>query len=317
MLEIKDDRLNEIVSFYLLNGEEKTLEAYEMSKPDTLRRYLNDYEKKTGNKKLKDISKILERYSNDELKVLAQSEKPSIAKKQIINFDGEEIKIGVLSDLHIGSKYTDENAIYSAIEQFKKDKVNLVLFPGDIVEGMSKRDGHIYELHNDCIGVKAQKKKAIEILSTCDIESYMIEGNHCLWSKQAVGYSPIEDIANAMPNCKYLGEHEGDIFINGIWIKLWHGIDGSSYALSYRLQQIINSLTGGEKPNVLIAGHDHKALYMFYRNIHSLAAGTLQKQSQWMRMKKLAAHTGFWELVIGIGDKEVKYFQSRFYPLYK
>ena len=312
---LKDDKLNEVIGYYVLNGEQKTLDDLGM-KQDSLRRYIAEYEKRTGNKKLVNISHILENFTDDELKLMASNKRLPIRKTSKLDFSGDFYTFGVLSDLHIGSKYTEPQEIAQAIDILQNEGVDAIYFPGDVIEGMSTRMGHVYELSQDGIGIKAQKKLAIETLSGVKCKAYMIEGNHCAWSKQQVGYSPIEDIADSMHECEYLGEHEGDVFINGVSVRLWHGLDGASYAISYRPQKIINALAGGDKPNIMLLGHDHKQMYLIYRNIHSFSCGTMQRQSQWMRMKGLQASPGFWRVKACIGDNQVKWTESRFYTIY-
>ena len=97
---------------------------------------------------------------------------------------------------------------------------------------------------------------------------------------------------------------------------LLHGEDGASYALSYRLQKIIESFTGGEKPNILLAGHDNKYGNFFIRNVHAVGAGCIQKQTPWIRRKRLAAYEGFNIIEITIKDEEVKRFKSEWIPFY-
>lgn len=76
-------------------------------------------------------------------------------------------------------------------------------------------------------------------------------------------------------------------------IKLYHGGDGTAYADSYKIQKLIESFTGGEKPNIVFSGHYHKSLYLARRNIHGFEAGTLCSQTKFMRGKKIPAHMGF------------------------
>ena len=66
-------------------------------------------------------------------------------------------------------------------------------------------------------------------------------------------------------------------------LELNHPLDGAAYALSYSLQKYIESMQGGTKPNILLNGHHHKAMYLFYRNVHAFEAGTFQAQSSWMK----------------------------------
>jgi predicted phosphodiesterase len=114
-----------------------------------------------------------------------------------------------------------------------------------------------------------------------------------------------------------MGIHEGFVDVNGAKFMLWHGEDGGSYATSYRVQKIIEAFSGGEKPSVLMCGHTHKQCYIFDRNIHALSLGSIQKQSGFMRYKRLPAHVGFW-IIKGCIDKgEVKWMEPRFYPFYQ
>ncbi len=142
-------------------------------------------------------------------------------------------------------------------------------------------------------------------------------GNCSYNSKHGVGANIVEDIISALPNAHYLGHDEGDIHIAGIIVRLFHGGDGGSYALSYRGQKIIEAISGGTKPNLLIAGHSHKSIYLFNRNIHYIEAGTLQTQSSWMRGKKLAAHVGFSIADLTVADGSIKSLSYTWYPFYK
>jgi len=97
-----------------------------------------------------------------------------------------------------------------------------------------------------------------------------------------------------------------------------HPDGGSSYAISYKSQKIIESLEGGHKPNVLLIGHFHKSEYIFYRNIHCIQAGTLEGQTKFMKGNHLSAHKGFWLLDIESNTKgDVTAFGSTFYPSYR
>lgn len=140
-------------------------------------------------------------------------------------------------------------------------------------------------------------------------------GNCWYASKANMGALIVKDICESI-GAEYLGEHEAIININGVKIMLWHGEDGASYALSYRLQKIIESFTGGEKPNILLAGHDHKYGNFFIRNVHAVGAGCIQKQTPWMRRKRLAAYEGFNIIEATIKDEEVKRFKSEWIPFY-
>jgi hypothetical protein len=92
----------------------------------------------------------------------------------------------------------------------------------------------------------------------------------------------------------------------------------NSYALSYTIQKRIDAMSGGEKPSILIDGHHHKMIYLFYRNIHAIEAATFQSQTAWMRGKRLPAHMGGWIYQIHVDDEgTIQRCGAEFFPFYK
>lgn len=142
-------------------------------------------------------------------------------------------------------------------------------------------------------------------------------GNCWYKNKGDMGADIVDDICKGIPGSKYLGINEGSVFINGVELRLWHGEDTGSYSTSYRLQKLVESLTGGSKPGAMFCGHTHKQGYFFERNVHMVSTGAIQSQSAWMRYKRLAAHTGFHIIKMGVANKEILWFEPRFYPFYK
>jgi predicted phosphodiesterase len=309
-------KLSEMMLYSLAHGEKETIEQFKLN-IETWNRYKRECRKYFG-EGLESLVKLKEQFSDDEIKMLATGSRPNPHNTTAHNFTGTNLKIGVMSDNHLGSAYSDPKLTLETIAEFNKQKVDMVVHSGDIVEGMMGRPGDVYELTH--IGYKAQRDLAIATLSGVSQPLYMISGNHdySYNSKHGTGANIVEDICNAIPNAQYLGHDEGDIEINGITIRLFHGGDGSCYALSYRGQKLIEAISGGSKPAIFIAGHSHKSIYMpAYRNVHYIEAGTLQWQSSWMRGKKLAAHVGFWVLDIIVGDGEVKSIKAQWTAFYK
>jgi hypothetical protein len=80
----------------------------------------------------------------------------------------------------------------------------------------------------------------------------------------------------------------------------------------------MDSMSGGEKPNILINGHHHKMMYLFYRNIHAFEAGTTCAQTPWMKGKRIAAHVGGWIIEVHVNDEgTITRCNSEFFPFYK
>ena len=312
---VDDRRLVEIVNYSLENGDNATCETYEL-KQESLARYKREYKKRFGNfDRRKIIDKIASNYSDGELKAIAAGSMGGLgSRKHIVEREGRHVKFGALTDTHIGSIYFKPELLQEAFDRFEQEGCEFVTHSGDVSEGMSNRPGHIYEL--DRLGYKQQRDYAVEVLSEWNGKIYMIDGNHDRWFVKSNGAYIVEDIAERLPDAVYLGQDEGEIIINDIIIKLWHGEDSSSYATSYRLQKLIESLSGGTKPHVLLAGHTHKQGYFFDRNIHVVSGGCIQLQSKWMRGKRIAAHTGYWIIDMEITEDGVTRFSPEWFPFF-
>jgi predicted phosphodiesterase len=216
---------------------------------------------------------------------------------KIQSWSNSSFKFAAMGDTHIGHILSNRDWWDKACSFIAEEKCDFVLHAGDITEGMSGRPGHYYELAQ--VGMDAQVKEAVERISQLPVKMKAITGNHDGWAFKSVGFDPGVKIAEVIPDkFEYLGMDEADLDIGGVKIKLWHGGDGSSYALSYRTQKFIEGLTGGEKPHVLLSGHAHKSICFECRNVMVFEVGTLCGQTSWMRGKKLAAHCGFWIIEI-------------------
>jgi len=316
---INKDKAKEIVAFMLQNGKEATMEVYSLSE-ETYNRYMR--EAKSYNIPLiergKVVEQILQNYTDKELEAIAKGGRivPGYSKVPIVNFDGERVRVGALTDTHIGHKNMPPERIFQAFDEFKKEKIDFITHSGDVTEGISNRPGHIYELSQ--LGYDQQKTEAIRMFGQwTDTPIYAIDGNHDRWFMKSNGAKIVKDIADSLPNFKFLGHDEGDISLKGKAIlKLWHGEDNNSYALSYRLQKVLESLTGGEKPNAMLVGHVHKFVDIFERHVLCTSVGCMQSQTTWMRGRRIAAHTGFaiidyWVYGSGIAKKTLTW-----YPFY-
>lgn len=283
--------------------EAKELDIYKESATTIQSKYLN---------------KILETYSEAELKIIAEGKTQILekSKKLDINFEGNRVKIGVMTDTHIGHQKFYEQRLFAAFEEFKKRKVDFVCHAGDVTEGMSHRPGHIYELTH--LGYDQQKKYAVELFGQwTDSPIYAIDGNHDRWFLKSNGALIVKDIDRELSNFHFIGHDEGDIKLNdNVSIRLWHGEDGNSYALSYRVQKILESLQGGDKPSIMFCGHTHKYVKLFERNVHAISIGCLEDQTKWMRGKRLAANPGFGIYDITFNNNGITRLNESFYPFY-
>jgi len=236
-------------------------------------------------------------------------------------FSSEHIRFGYYSDPHVGHKEFREELWHIMLQRFKDEGIKRVYCPGDNLEGMSGRPGHIYELAH--VGLDAQLDEAVRLFGLApELEFYTIDGNHDLWykSKNSAGAVPGKLLAARCPNVTYLGEWEADIELaNGVVMKLFHANDGTAYADSYKLQKLIESFQGGSKPQLVLSGHYHKQIALFRRNIFGFECGTLCGQSEWMRGKKIQAHMGFGIIELWVSPRKeggIERLRHEFFPFF-
>lgn len=269
-------------------------------------------------KKQKLSNQLLEKFTESELKTILEgsNHRPKDLPIKSLNYNKQCVTIGIMSDTHIGSICFDENDLDRAFEEFDKANVDFIVHPGDILEGhYSNRPGHVYELTH--IGYKNQIAYAKEVLSRTTKDIYALNGNHDSTFLKTAGANVCEDLASKIDNLYYIGDHEGSLIINYVEIRLWHGEDGASqYAKSYRLQKIIESLSINDRPSILIAGHDHKSIWMpDEQGVTTIGAGCIQSQTKWMRAKRLAAMHGFWIVKLYIDSNKLVASEGKWHKL--
>ncbi len=267
------------------------------------------------------LEELIEKLTPAERKLLEKSLQGSkrVIKTHNHSFSGNCVKFGYFSDPHIGAKEFDWELWERMAKYFKREKIQTIYSPGDIIEGMSNRPGQIYDL--EAVGFRAQVNlaaKAIDMLSGMDV--FSILGNHDLFfkDKSGVDASVGEALAQRCTNFHYLGDWEANIVLGkNVTMKIFHANDGSAYAISYKLQKLIESLEGGKKPSIILSGHYHKQLAMFTRNVFGFECGTICGQTQWMRGKKIAAHKGFGIIELWIAQQGgIERLRHEFIPSY-
>lgn len=308
-------RAEEITRHAAEHGDAETLERYRLSVGSLAR-----YKAMVRGKKWAPsdaLRTIAEKYTQAELRALAMG--ADLGRTTInvppVDFDGKAVRFGFLTDTHFGSLYSKPEHYDAAIAECAKQGCVFIAHTGDLTEGMSNRPGHVYEC--DRIGYASQRDYAVERLKTWTGAWYLIDGNHDRWFVKAADARIVQDVADAVPCAQFLGHDTGIITLKGgATIMLWHGEDANSYATSYRLQKIVESLAGGTKPNVLLAGHTHKQGYFFERNIHVISGGSIQVQTPWMRGKRIAAHPGFHIIDLWLNGSSVSRLSLTWYPFY-
>lgn len=281
-----------------------------------------ELEQKT-NEEFERITKLVQRrgLDYDGMKELLREIKKPRPKTKSYSLDGQYHKFIVFGDNHIGNVNYDPGLMKLLVKVGKEENVDFYMNTGDIADGWyQNRPASIFEQY--AVGFDNQVKEIVKEFKDLDKPLFYITGNHShnTYVRGAgveIGTVLEDKLDKVGVDANFLGNAEGELKLGKTKLRMLHPDGGSSYAISYKSQKIVESLSGGDKPNALFIGHFHKAEYIFYRNIHTFQTATLCGQTKFMKGKGLAAHKGFW--LIEMENKkngEISYINPRFYPAY-
>jgi hypothetical protein len=233
-------------------------------------------------------------------------------------------KFGAIGDNHLCSKYERLDVLNAIYDLYEKEGIKVVYNTGNWIDGEARfnvHDLHVHGMDNqiDYFLQQYPKRKGIT--------TYFVAGDdHEGWYTQREGvdigkYVSMKAQAAGRTDLVYIGHMEADIIIKAkkgqTIIRVLHPGGGSAYATSYTVQKIVESYQGGEKPHVVLAGHYHKAEYLYYRGVHCVQTGCTEDQTPFMRKKKLAAHLGGWIIEMATDDNgAITRFKQEFMPFY-
>lgn len=234
------------------------------------------------------------------------------------HWDGTKtIRFGLIGDTQINSIYTQLTHLHNFYDISQAKGIKTIYHTGDIDEGEMMRKGHQYECYHQ--GADAHVREIVRVYPRRQgITTKFITGNHDHSIIKAAGMDIGFPIAKARDDMVYLGPSSAVVKLTPrCTLELRHPLDGSSYAISYKSQKMVDAMSGGEKPSVLAIGHYHKAEYIFYRNIHTFQTGCFQAQTSWMKGKSLAAHLGGWIVEVDVDEHgSIKAIRQEFIPYY-
>lgn len=263
-----------------------------------------------------EIDESLEASIKPEKKVVIQNQEP---KHYSGKWDGNTVlKFAIMGDTQLGSKYAQISHLNAFYDLCKREGIKTVYHTGDITDGLKMRPGHEYELYN--VSADEMRDGVVKLYPKRDgITTYFITGNHDASLYKHVGYDIGRAIAEKRDDLVYLGRDCAVVNLTpNCTLELRHPWDGTAYAISYKIQKMIESMESDSKPNILAVGHYHKAEYIFYRNVHALQTGCFQAQTPFTRGKGISVHLGGWIITIHVNDDgTIERFGSEFIPFYR
>lgn len=207
---------------------------------------------------------------------------------------------GFTGDSHLCSKYERLDVLNDLYDRFELRGVDCVFHTGNWVDGECRLNR--YDLHTH--GLDDQLDYLIENYPRKPFVTNAVTGDdHEGWWAKDMGIDVGQHLYNKMlragrADWRNIGYMEGYVDLVNYNSKVensllvMHPGGGTGYAISYRPQKIVEGMTGGEKPGVLLLGHYHKLSYNVIRNVHTIQTGCCEDQTIFMRKKGLEAHVG-------------------------
>lgn len=220
------------------------------------------------------------------------------------------IRFGLIGDLHIGSLYQRTDALKAFYEGLAAQGIDTVLCAGDVIDGWKVYRGQEFELHPHGRSWPEQRTMFAEMVPKIEgMTTIFITGNHDASYKNLIGMVVGDELQQRRPDWKFVGQDVAEVVLkaeNGqkLRIRLMHPGGGTAYAISYKLQKFIESIPGGEKPDILAVGHYHKAEYLpAYRNVAGFQTGCFQSQTPFMARLGSQAMVGGWVIEATLAPK--------------
>jgi predicted phosphodiesterase len=201
---------------------------------------------------------------------------------------GGTVRIGIVSDTHIGSKFQQITALTDFYRYADDRGAAAYLHGGDILEG-------IHQAHRDAayeqyaFGVDEQVAEvAAQYPRSKNAKTFHVAGNHDDWAFQNVGVTSGAMIQDKRDDLEYLGYHSAFVEVGSVRFLVQHGSKGgNSYAKSYRVQKLVEGLADSERAatDIALFGHWHNDAYLGrYMGVLTFMLPCFKGQDRFLRM---------------------------------
>lgn len=220
-------------------------------------------------------------------------------------FDGDLLRVGVVSDTHLGANEEALEELHCAYDVFAREGISEVWHAGDWGTGVG-----MFRTHHAEAKVHTAQEQVDYLVDNyparAGIVTRGISGNHDLEGDFGrIGFDPVAAFAARRPDIEYLGEYSAWLELRpgtGSYVHLLHGAGGMSYSYSYKAQKLVDGYPGGRKPGALIVGHWHVRGNIRARDVEVLWPGCFEWQSRFLTRLGLHPAVGFHVLELRVAD---------------
>lgn len=209
---------------------------------------------------------------------------------------GEKVSACFISDTHLGSSKDRLDLLEDIYDLCVEKGITTVYHAGDLTDGnyINKRPNHVYE--SEFVGFDEQFDYVVDNYPYREgITTKVISGNHDNTHFINAGADIVRHVCLNRPDMEYLGQDQRYINLGSkgnLLIKLHHPGGGSAKGKTYKMQESINALESGVKPQALFRGHYHKIAGLTWRNVHAFDLGCVTDDSAFMERGDLLNQMG-------------------------
>lgn len=203
----------------------------------------------------------------------------TLSKEVELDVPGNRLRLGVYSDLHLGSFYMQLTRARQFIEEVKRD-VDTFVDCGDISDGAKMYKGHAYETFLQ--GSEQHTRFGRQHYVETGKPTKLVGGNHDASLLKTGGANIPLRIAEFRDNVELLGFHYGVFTWKGIRIGVVHPAGGGAYAISYPIQKYVRNWVPEQIPDVLLFGHFHQKGHFTWHGAECFLVGCFQGQTPYL-----------------------------------
>lgn len=186
----------------------------------------------------------------------------------------DHVKLGLVGDSHLGSKYDDVDSLKRAYDFFEDEQVDLVFHSGDFTDGMVSTGDYFKELKETTYD--GQLYYAIDKYPKYSGKTFAVSGNHDDYWHVLTGKEIIRDISDFRDDIVYLGSSRRFININGLKINVLHGKFSKNNPIN-NIYEYVSNIPCDRTPHIVHSGHYHTGNYILYSGVKMYRTGAFMK----------------------------------------
>lgn len=200
----------------------------------------------------------------------------TIKKPYNIKMGKGHIRLGLIGDTHLASKYDDLDLLNRIYDKAEKRKIDAIFHSGDLVDGIVSVPNYFENLKEETY--TGQMKYVIDKYPKYSGKTFAISGNHDDYWTHLTGKEIIKDISKERKDIVYLGPSKRIIYIDGLKINVLHGRFKQEGKVK-SVKTLIDIIPEEKRPHFIHLGHYHTSLADTYEGVQFFRTSSLVRES--------------------------------------